>query len=375
MAEVRIPLPPRFATECLMGLLYHIDPAYTITLSAGEATVEGPHPKRALRDVLELAAQVLEERAQAGLRVELGLSGNDRKYHGQIWKALSLPPDATPVEMVRILASNPLVDAGKVKLLSALKPEYYEYNRIPGYAGSENVRKAGEEYPINVVAMCLTGYLLCRVGAARLERGMTVSVVLAPVLAGRGLAVDPDYRLTLFATPLRRLSTSLLGRKGLLAGLFPETALALLLASRMGSSLFRLYAIKEAKGQEPATVFAAMQMNLVPLREAMERMGLTEDRYAELVERLAERSMNVNVQGVEKTLATRFSSLLYEVLSRTRPPEEFVSVVNREYVSLTLPRSASRRRYDEDSRMEKMVESVVYLANRIWKAVIRGEFS
>lgn len=372
MATLRIPLPPRFATDCLMGLLYHIDPAYRISLSAGDVVIEGPHPVDALRQVLELAAQVLEDRSQRGFRVDLRVSGKHRRYRDEIWKALSLPPDATPIEMIRVLASNPLVQAGKVRLLSTLKPEYYEFNRVPGYAGSESLRKALDDYPINVVAMCIAGYLLCRVGVARLERNQTVAVVITPVLTGRNVAIDPDYRLTLFVGPLRRLSDALLGRRGMLAGLFPETALALLLASRMGGALFKLYAIKEAGGQEPATVFTAMQMNLVPLHEAMDSLGLTGDEHADLVARLAERCLNVNVQGVEKALATRFAVLLYEVLSRTRPPEEFVSAVNREYLSLALPGGGSRPRSEEAKNVEVLVRSALRLAGRVWESVLRA---
>jgi len=136
-----------------MGLLFHLDRAYTLTVYGSEVEISGPKPKLALEELLEKkAVQVLEERIRKGVRVDLRFSGNDKKYRDEIWRALSLSQDASPIEMIRTLASDPLKNYGRVRLPSVLKPEYYEFNRIPGYAGSENLRLARDEYPINVVA-------------------------------------------------------------------------------------------------------------------------------------------------------------------------------------------------------------------------------
>ena len=371
MTSIRLPLPPRFATDCLMGLLFHLDRTYTITIYRTEVVVSGPEPKLALEEVLELAAQVLYNRVREGVKVELGLYQNDKNYHQKIWSALQLSKDATPIEMIRTLASNPLKDYGKVGLLSVLKPEYYEFNRIPGYAGSENLRRARDEYPINVVAMSLAGYLLSKVGTARLERTQPVSVVVTPVITARGLAVDPEYRYNVYVDPVGRLVDDLLQRKGWLDGLFPETALALLLACIMGGAQFKLYAVKEAGGQEPATIFSAMQMDLRPLYERMRELQLTDELYRQKIVTIAKSSLDVNAQGLKKTLATRFALLLYEILSRSRPPEEFVSVVNREYLSISMFRGGARS--DEDKGIQQLVESAVKVGRKIWSSLMQAE--
>ena len=371
MTSIRLPLPPRFATDCLMGLLFHLDRTYTITIYRTEVVVSGPEPKLALEEVLELAAQVLYNRVREGVKVELGLYQNDKNYHQKIWSALQLSKDATPIEMIRTLASNPLKDYGKVGLLSVLKPEYYEFNRIPGYAGSENLRRARDEYPINVVAMSLAGYLLSKVGTARLERTQPVSVVVTPVITARGLAVDPEYRYNVYVNPVGRLVDDLLQRKGWLDGLFPETALALLLACIMGGAQFKLYAVKEAGGQEPATIFSAMQMDLRPLYERMRELQLTDELYRQKIVTIAKSSLDVNAQGLKKTLATRFALLLYEILSRSRPPEEFVSVVNREYLSISMFRGGARS--DEDKGIQQLVESAVKVGRKIWSSLMQAE--
>ncbi len=373
MASIRLPLPPRFATDCLMGLLYHLDRTYTLTLYGTDVEVSGPQPRMALEEVLNLAVQVLEEKIRKGVKVEMRLSGNDKKYLDDIRHALSLPQDASQIDMIKTLASNPLANYGKVRLPSGLKPEYYEYNRVPGYAGSENLRLARDEYPVNVVAMSLAGYLLCKVGSAKLDRDRWVSVVATPVITASGLTVDPNYRFSVYVDPLRQLIDDLLQRKGLLAGLFPETALALLLACSMGGAQFKLYAVKEAIGQEPATIFSAMQMDLRPLYEEMRNLHLTDDRYRKKIAHIAESSLNVNLQGVEKTLATRFSLLLYEVLSRARPPEEFVSAVNREYLSLSLFRGGAKP--GEDRKLREIVESAVRVGRAIWSSSVKAEVS
>jgi len=371
VTSIRLPLPPRFATDCLMGLLFHLDRTYTITIYRTEVVVSGPEPKLALEEVLELAAQVLYNRVREGVKVELGLYQNDKNYHQKIWSALQLSKDATPIEMIRTLASNPLKDYGKVGLLSVLKPEYYEFNRIPGYAGSENLRLARDEYPINVVAMSLAGYLLSKVGTARLERTQSVSVVVTPVITARGLAVDPEYRYNVYVDPVGRLVDDLLQRKGWLDGLFPETALALLLACIMGGAQFKLYAVKEAGGKKPATIFSAMQMDLRPLYERMRELQLTDELYRQKIVTIAKSSLDVNAQGLKKTLATRFALLLYEILSRSRPPEEFVSVVNREYLSISMFRGGARS--DEDKGIQQLVESAVKVGRKIWSSLMQAE--
>jgi len=372
VTSIRLPLPPRFATDCLMGLLFHLDRAYTLTVYGSEVEISGPKPKLALEELLEKkAAQVLEERVRKGVRVDLRFSGNDKKYRDEIWRALSLSQDASPIEMIRTLASDPLKDYGRVRLPSVLKPEYYEFNRIPGYAGSENLRLARDEYPINVVAMSLAGYLLSKVGTARLERTQSVSVVVTPVITTRGLAVDPEYRYNVYVNPVGRLVDDLLQRKGWLDGLFPETALALLLACTMGGAQFKLYAVKEAGGQEPATIFSAMQMDLRPLYERMRELQLTDELYRQKIVTIAKSSLDVNAQGLKKTLATRFALLLYEILSRSRPPEEFVSVVNREYLSISMFRGGARS--DEDKGIQQLVESAVKVGRKIWSSLMQAE--
>jgi hypothetical protein len=372
VSSIRLPLPPRFATDCLMGLLFHLDRAYTLTVYGSEVEISGPKPKLALEELLEKkAVQVLEKRVRKGVRVDLRFSGNDKKYRDEIWRALSLSQDASPIEMIRTLASDPLKDYGRVRLPSVLKPEYYEFNRIPGYAGSENLRLARDEYPINVVAMSLAGYLLSKVGTARLERTQSVSVVVTPVITSRGLAVDPEYRYNVYVDPVGRLVDDLLQRKGWLDGLFPETALALLLACTMGGAQFKLYAVKEAGGQEPATIFSAMQMDLRPLYERMRELQLTDELYRQKIVSIAKSSLDVNAQGLKKTLATRFALLLYEILSRSRPPEEFVSVVNREYLSISMFRGGARS--DEDKGIQQLVESAVKVGRKIWSSLMQAE--
>ncbi len=384
VASIRLPLPPRFATECLMGLLYHLDRAYTLALHGTEVEVSGPQPRMALEEVLNLAVQVLEEKNRKGVKVEMRLSGNDKKYLDDIRHALKLPKDASQIDMIKTMASDPLANYGEVRLPSGLKPEYYEYNRVPGYAGSESSRLARDEYPINVVVMSLAGYLLCKVGSAKLDRKLDrnqwVSVVMTPVITARGLTIDPDYRYTVYVDPLRRLIDDLLQRKrkGQLDGLFPETALALLLACTMGGAQFKLYAITEASGQKPATIFTAMQMDLRPLYEEMvKKLRLSDDQYREKIVKniinIAKLSLDVKTQGVEKTLATRFSLLLYEVLSEARPPEEFVNAANREYLSLSLFRSGAKS--EEDKKLKILVKSAVDIGQAIWYSLMKAETS
>ncbi|MCS7110119.1 MAG: hypothetical protein NZ956_01440 [Candidatus Caldarchaeum sp.] len=335
MKSISIPTPTRFAADCLMTLLYHLDRAYDIIVSGENIVIQGPRPLEALREAVLTAQQVLTRRIQSDERYwsRIPASGNDKKILRTLFKALQLPEDSLSFDLVRVLASRPVDFTQGIKLPSILKPEFYEYNRLAGYAG-ETMRKMDTAYPAYLVGLCLVGYLLSKIGYCWLERGARVAVLMTPLTTSspRPFAVDPEYRLAAFLDPVEQLEHALHGQKQRyrLDGLFPETALHLWLASKAGGMRIKLYAVNEPGGQNPATLFTSFQMNLTTVYEAMTKTGLTTGYMKDKIASLAGRALDTLRKDLAKTLAIRFSTLLFEALSGTKQVEDFVYAANRE---------------------------------------------
>jgi len=358
----KIPLPSRFAADCLMGLLYHIESTYRLDVTGEAVKIIGPQPIHAVKDVLNLAEGIFEENEKNDIRVQFRMSGNDKNIFKKLFDNLGLNEDATPIELVRVLKQNPFAAAEPVKLPSILKPEFYEYNRQPGYM-KESARKFSEEYPSYLVALSLVGYFLCRVGFTPLGKDARnlVAVILTPVVSGSSpsYTIDAKYRFGLFVRPFSKLRNMLKKRRGKIIGLFPEPALNLWFSCLMGDALMRLYALKEPGGQNPATIFTALQLNLIPIHRAIQLYGLGEEDMTDIIKNLVEKALDILNQGPEKPLAVRLSTLLYEVLSGTKPIGEFVGLVNREYLSSSFVGRAKQ------GEVEQLVRKLIPLSSKL----------
>ncbi|MEM4334162.1 MAG: hypothetical protein QXK61_08410, partial [Nitrososphaerota archaeon] len=288
MSGLRIRIPPRFAYDCMMGLLYHIQSPHRLRLEAGEVVIDGPRPANALKDALDTARQILENRmtTMAAVRERtrkpstsfferIPRSGNDRRPISALMGAYGLSWNTSAVDFVKTVSAKFATVSENIVLPSLLKPEYYEFNRGPGYIGEE-MKKMRYEYPMLTVSLSLIGYLVCRMGRTLVGENDWVSVVVTPqtISHDRPLAIDQQYSLNTYVHSVSQLDRFLSMSRYLFAGIYPETALHLYLVMSMGGAKIRLYAVKEPGGQSPATIFSAMQMDLEPIYKALARYGL-----------------------------------------------------------------------------------------------------
>lgn len=368
MNQLIIPLPTRFAADCLLGVLYHLEKSYNLTVTGENVVIEGPNPVAALQDIILTAKQILQRREKCyekyGMRIPA--SGNDRKILSKLFQAFQLAPDSPVYQMIDVLAKNPIVATEDVQLPSILKPEFYEFNRMPGYVG-ESSRRMRQSYPAYVVGLCLTGYLLCRVGYVHLDRREKVSVLMTPSLSSssRPFAVDPGYRIAAYLDAIYKLEDVLCVQKYRIDGLFPETALHLWLACLIGGVKIKLYAVKEPAGQTPATIFSSMQLDLHPLYKAMDARGLTDEYTRKKIISLARNALNTLEKSLAKSMAIRFSTLLYEVLSGTRPAEEFVYMSNRELMPYLL-----KGNKEERDASYYVINTASAIGRRVWRSTL-----
>jgi len=374
MSRFCIQLPPKFAASCLMGLLYNLDQTYNLTNYGDRVEISGPDPHLALQDVLTTARQKIEDRSRSlnSVPPRIPASGNDRRVLRELWQAYGLGANATIIDFINVVNEN--IDSetvGQHLLPSILKPEFYEFNRLPGYMG-ESSRLMRNRFPALSISLSLIGYIICRVGSAQLDRDFWVSVVLTPELQSfrEPYAIDPSYRLSTFINPMRRLDDYLSKRRYNLAGLFPETALHLWLATHMGGAKINLYALKEPKGQNPATIYSSMKIDLEPIHRSLMQYGLQEQR--DTLIKILENALRAGEKSAAKHISIRFSILLYEVLTGMKPFEEFVYTATREYLSWN---QSQPSKDDHAFKSYQVSRWAAYLARHLARIVSGGTFT
>ncbi len=367
----KIILPPRFAANCLMGLLYHLEQTYNIIYHGDHVEIVGPDPLQALHDVLTTARQIIEDKEAGKMLIRVPASGNDKKVLNGIWKAYRLGTDATVIDFIKVVQENLNASTEeKHRLPSLLKPEYYEFNRQPGYL-DESSRKMLDLFPVLSASLSLIGYFVCKVGNAQIDKGVWVSVVVTPEIqsSSQPYAIDPDYRLLTFVNPARLLNNYMQTRKYNFAGLFPEAALHLWLATHMGGAKINLFALKEPFGQNPATIYSSLKIDLGSIHNNLYRYGLKDEAPKNYLLYILENALRAGEKSVAKHLSVRLSILLYEVLAGMKPVEEFVYAASREY----LPWSSSPPSRDDPMFKGYQVSRwAARLAGYLMKTVDRG---
>ncbi|MDW8074057.1 MAG: hypothetical protein RMJ28_07500 [Nitrososphaerota archaeon] len=339
MPVLTIELLPKFATDCLLGLLFRLDPSYKITITPTALTVEGPSPVKGIENALEVALEQVE-RKQATLKkggaLRLPMSGNDKKVVMQIQRELGKRGgDIDAHTFVKLVKDNlPSIVSSKssFRLIDILKPEFYEHNRVPGYSTTSLIKN--KAYPLLSIVLAVCGYLTCSVGRAPIKENEFATVVVTPLISSteKGFIINPQYMIS-HQNGYTSLANHILQRNGILSGLFPEPALHLLMASLMGATDVSVYAIKEPGGNSPASIFTSMSMSLYRTYRELKRYEIIgENGVVNDFLRLLERALDARIKGAEKAQAVKYSILLYEALHGLRPLEEFVYTVDREFV-------------------------------------------
>jgi len=363
--RLEIQLPPKFAANCLMGLLYHMEQNYELTYSGDRVVISGPDPYKGLEDVLDTARQIIEDKKEH-MPLRLPASGNDKKALAELMQHYSLGADANIIDFVKVLKANLSMDGDKqYKLPSLLKPEFYEYNRLPGYAG-ESSRMMREQFPALSVTLSLVGYFVCKVGRAQVDVNRWVSVVVTPEImsTNRPFAIDPNYMLSKFVTPVKNLYGYLSQHryKYNIAGLFPEPALQLWLASQMGGAKINIYAINEPAGQNPATIYSSMKIDLEPIHKALSKYDFLKNYAAKSnMVNLLEKALRATEKSNAKSISVRFAILLYEVFTGVKPPLEFIYAASREYMTW------SKSRPDRNDPLYQVSQLAAELANYMYR--------
>jgi hypothetical protein len=189
-------------------------------------------------------------------------------------------------------------------LPSFIKPEFYEYGRVPGKPGGEKSRMRVDG---RYVILAIAGWLLSRVGTAKMGNKWV------------GVHVFTTTKSLLYNTC------------GDFAGVKPETAFIILLAKRViesnsNISSARVYLVSDAWGKNPTVILGGFT---VDLSRFLEKKELINDDLIYLAED-ALKSDNENQEFNTKDFSTRVVNLVYEIINGSKKVEELLYFTNRE---------------------------------------------
>lgn len=255
------------------------------------------------------------------------MNNNDQGIYNKILNSLGLS-GADP--MWKVLSSykpnnNDFVK-DELSPISFLKPDIYEYARLPGKPGgtpARNIIKVSLGYTV----LAMAGWVLSRLGSTQLNENEWVGV----------------HAFSSVRTSLQTLIGHLLKvRKGLLPGIKPETALSLWLAINtikanivVDNFILEIYVVSDAYGRKSTTLKGGFAVNLSRLitRKELLMPGNESSMDSPYLERLATTALETNSRrAYERDFAIRFTNLVYEYVNGSRRLEDLLYYAYREYV-------------------------------------------
>ncbi|GAA5419847.1 type I-A CRISPR-associated protein CsaX [Sulfurisphaera tokodaii] len=256
-----------------------------------------------LRIALDTASDIAQKFEKDNKR-PIPLNANDKKVMEKILKCFNFS-SSDPISYV---LKNFNIEQSKEcyvdNVPSFIKPEYYEFVRIPGKPGGQKMSvKVDSRY----VILAIAGWLFSRIGYARVG-GETIGVNV--------------FTLT---------KSMLYNTYGQFSGVKPETAFIFLLADRViksGSNISsaRVYLMSDAGGQNPTVILGGFSIDFSKL---LEKKELIDDDLIRLAQDAT------NDQSPTNDFSARIVELVYEVIGGAKRVEDLVYLANR-YVSMEI---------------------------------------
>lgn len=345
--ETIIELPPTLAKDLIISVLHQIPP-YTgvdeIIIYENRAVLRGNDPINGLKEALKIIAYSVKRRGEN----RIPLSGNDKNIIQRIYKCYGIAEINNLYDQIKTFSDHLTNECKEDKLPSLLKPELYEYNRIPGYKG-EGKRKMEDYYPAISIMLGLIGYLGSKVGRIRGEQ----SVLLLPEEVW---SINP-IESSKFSSALGQFLDQMSKFRYIFPNIHPEPALILWLAINTESlNRFRLFIINDPRGQEPATLSSQLTIDLSRIKEILYKYEILTDY--DLVSKLNNILRNVLFSDKPKHSALRFSVLLYETLVGVKSWEETLYFGLRDYMTNLLQEKEEELTNDIGFVSEKLIKKI-----------------
>ncbi|AEB95260.1 type I-A CRISPR-associated protein CsaX [Metallosphaera cuprina] len=316
------------------------------TLAGGRRTETGVEIEdENFVDVIRIAkevAEVKEERRKNPKKQEpimiLPMSGNDKKPFEKVLRCLNIPTQSTISEILSKVNVDMAEKCEKVSAMSFIKPDMYEYGRVPGYEEGKNQSRKSE---IKIDALYLitsvAGWVLSRLGEASSE-GSRVGVHIFPI----------DVSQSFHNLPV------LMEKVDRIPGLYPTTAFLLWLSYQMiknGALItdaMQIYTMSDAGGMSPATVKEGYRVSLERIVNRLNGKLGNDQNY---LERLTSDAMSPKSET--RSFSIRVCNLLYEVIMGSKRETDLLYFANRELYSINVTKSdESSKDLKEKNKLE-----------------------
>ncbi|MGC9113020.1 type I-A CRISPR-associated protein CsaX [Acidilobus sp.] len=270
--------------------------------------------RNSLLNVLKVASS----RAKNMVKV-IPMNGNDQKTYGNVLKVLGFN-QADPAWKVldSYVPEDNHFTRGDFTPISFLKPDLYEYARLPGRLGNAHTRKI-INVPPGYVILAVAGWVLSRLGSAQVSDREWVGV----------------HAFSNVRSALQTLIDHLITKR--IPGIKPETALSLWLAIKaieanvsVDNLILEIYVVSDAFGKKPTELKGGFSVDLSRLLSRKELLTPNGSTY---LEQLASMALSINCgQTCERDFAIRFTNLVYEYVNGSRRLEDLLYLAYREYI-------------------------------------------
>lgn len=256
-----------------------------------------------LRMALDTASNVALEFEEENRR-PIPLNGNDKKVINKMLECLNFTSSDPISKILKNFDPQFNKECYIDNVPSFIKPEYYEYIRIPGTPGG---KKFSVKVDARYVILAIAGWLFSRIGFAKIG--------------------DKTIGVNVFTSTKSMLYTTY----GQFSGVKPEVAFIFLLADRViksasNISSARVYLISDAAGQNPTVILGGFSVDLSKL---LEKKELIDEDLIRIAQDATNESSPTN------DFSTKVVELVYEVINGAKKLEDLVYLTNR-YISMEI---------------------------------------
>lgn len=256
-----------------------------------------------LRNVLDIAAKIAKIKEEKSNKLILPLSGNDKK----IWEKVLKCYNFTSTALLSDVLSNFSMKPESCKLdnvPSFVKPEFYEYIKMPGLPGKEKFKITVDGLYIIIAA---AGWVLTRLGKVKINEKDWLGV----------------QTLTFTKSNLYKIFENIY-----VPGIKPEVAFAIWIGKNIIDANLNVYGLKvflisDAVGQAPTAIVGGF---LIDLQKLLENKELLNDDIVWLAKDA------LNIDSNTRNYSTKIVTLAYEVLSGSKKIEDLLYYANRDLI-------------------------------------------
>jgi len=273
-----------------------------------------------LEKVLGMASEIAEDKEKSQKKFYIPLSGNDRKPWEEALSCYNIPQTTALSQIFR--GFSKVKECDEVSAPSFIKPEHYEFGRVPGKVEKEKI-----EVEPHYVILAAAGWVLTRIGSARVGNNEFVGVnVFSPqggILYGLDKGLENSY----------------------IPGISPETAFSLWLSKKVSDlvksnimvSFLRVYIMTDAGGNKPNVINGGFTIDVGKILSKREL--LTKE-----LEIIAKRALEVGDRGdkedknkdknkkehIARDYYIRLVNYIYEYINGSKRIEDLLYFANRD---------------------------------------------